>query len=85
ASSPTLGVTGFIQQWAQVGGTRFITVNPTDILFAGIEANLDIQYTVGVATGVPVTFLSVGLDNSDGVSGFLDVYEQLTASDNPPP
>ncbi|KAI1783842.1 Pro-kumamolisin, activation domain-containing protein [Ganoderma leucocontextum] len=27
---------------------------------AGIEANLDIQYTVGVATGVPTVFISVG-------------------------
>lgn len=27
---------------------------------AGIEANLDIQYTVGIATGVPVTFVTTG-------------------------
>ncbi|KAH9913294.1 family S53 protease [Fomitopsis serialis] len=27
---------------------------------AGIEANLDTQYTIGLATGVPVTFISVG-------------------------
>ncbi|KAI3605043.1 protease s8 tripeptidyl peptidase [Moniliophthora roreri] len=106
ASSPTLGVTGFIQQWAQEADlSTFLSIlrpdidrntsftlqtfdggeNPQGSQFAGIEANLDIQYTVGIATGVPVTFLSVGLDNSDDVSGFLDVYEQLTASENPPP
>ena len=28
--------------------------------------NLDIQYTVGVATGVPNTFISVGNDFHDG-------------------
>ncbi|PCH35756.1 subtilisin-like protein [Wolfiporia cocos MD-104 SS10] len=27
---------------------------------AGIEANLDIQYTLGIATDVPITFISVG-------------------------
>ncbi|KAK7682815.1 hypothetical protein QCA50_014199 [Cerrena zonata] len=41
------------------------------------EANLDIQYTVGLATGVPVTFVSVGNDTTDGALGFLDVVEYL--------
>ncbi|KAJ6482716.1 subtilisin-like protein [Mycena sanguinolenta] len=27
---------------------------------AGVEANLDIQYTIGIATGVPVQFITVG-------------------------
>ncbi|CAK5272371.1 unnamed protein product [Mycena citricolor] len=40
---------------------------------AGIEANLDVQYTVGVATGVPVNFVSVGNNFNDGVNGFIDV------------
>ena len=34
--------------------------------------NLDIQYTVGVATEVPVEFISVGIVNTDGIDGFLD-------------
>ncbi|KAF9814365.1 hypothetical protein IEO21_05160 [Rhodonia placenta] len=38
----------------------------------GDEADLDIQYTVGLALGVNVTFFSVGEDTSDGVFGFLD-------------
>lgn len=33
---------------------------------AGIEANLDIQYTIGVATGVPTFFISVGNNFQDG-------------------
>lgn len=33
--------------------------------------DLDVEYTVGVATGANVYFLSVG-DSSDGVFGFLD-------------
>ncbi|KAJ6516949.1 family S53 protease-like protein [Mycena vitilis] len=45
---------------------------------AGIEANLDTQYTIGVATGVPITFISVGESNSDGVDGFLDIITTLT-------
>ncbi|KAH9926610.1 family S53 protease-like protein [Epithele typhae] len=40
---------------------------------AGTEANLDIQYTVGLASPVPVTFVSVGEDNSDGTFGSLDM------------
>ncbi|KAJ7618157.1 family S53 protease [Mycena polygramma] len=44
---------------------------------AGVEANLDIQYTVGVATGVPVTFISVGENGSDGLDGFLDIITTL--------
>ena len=39
--------------------------------------NLDIQYTVGVATGVPTVFISVGDTNHDGVAGFLDVVNFL--------
>ena len=44
---------------------------------AGVEANLDIQYTVGVASDVPVEFISVGEDNSDGLSGFIDEANAL--------
>ncbi|KAF8894976.1 family S53 protease [Mucidula mucida] len=58
--------------------------NPQGTNQAGVEANLDIQYTVGVATGVPVVFISVGDDNTDGVSGFIDVFDYLTAEDEPP-
>ncbi|KZT04588.1 subtilisin-like protein [Laetiporus sulphureus 93-53] len=52
---------------------------------AGVEANLDIQYTVGVATDVPVVFISAGLDNHDGaLEGFLDMTELLLNEDSPP-
>ncbi|KAJ7788662.1 family S53 protease-like protein [Mycena olivaceomarginata] len=46
---------------------------------AGIEANLDTQYTIGIATGVPVTFISVGESNRDGVDGFMDILTTLIA------
>ncbi|KAJ6584644.1 subtilisin-like protein [Mycena capillaripes] len=47
---------------------------------AGIEANLDIQYTVGVASGVPVSFVSGGETFSDGaLEGFLDIINVLSA------
>ncbi|KAJ7482844.1 family S53 protease [Mycena galericulata] len=52
---------------------------------AGIEANLDIQYTVGVATGVPVFFVSVGDNSQDGdLGGFLDIVNFLSAEDAVP-
>ncbi|KAJ7171419.1 family S53 protease [Mycena filopes] len=44
---------------------------------SGFEANLDTQYTVGLATGVPTTFISVGDSNPDGVYGFLDMITAL--------
>ena len=46
--------------------------------------NLDIQYTVGVASKVPVTFVSVGENNSDGIDGFLDIINFLIAMKTPP-
>ena len=105
-SSNGLGVSGFIDQFAQEAdlqtflanfrtdlppGTTFSlqTIddgqNPQGPNDAGIEANLDIQYTVGVASGVPVTFISVGDNNNDGpLFGFLDIINFLLSESNPP-
>ncbi|KAJ6601723.1 family S53 protease [Mycena vulgaris] len=44
---------------------------------AGIQANLDTQYTIGIATGVPITFISVGERNTDAVDGFMDIITTL--------
>ncbi|KAH9924392.1 peptidase S8/S53 domain-containing protein [Fomitopsis serialis] len=52
---------------------------------AGVEADLDIEYTVGIATGVPVTFISVGETTNDGdLDGFLDTINYLLGQDSPP-
>ena len=40
--------------------------NPQTEAEAGVEANLDTQYTVGIASGVPVSFISVGQQFQDG-------------------
>ncbi|EJD45539.1 family S53 protease-like protein [Auricularia subglabra TFB-10046 SS5] len=53
--------------------------NPQDLEEAGVEAGLDTQYTVGVATGVPVTFISVGPDSSDDLFGFADIINFLAS------
>ncbi|KAI0309811.1 family S53 protease-like protein [Amylostereum chailletii] len=58
--------------------------NPQEADETGIEANLDTQYTVGIATGVPVTFISVGDDQEDDVFGFMDIINFLLAEANPP-
>ncbi|KAJ7092235.1 family S53 protease [Mycena epipterygia] len=52
-------------------------VNPQVRADAGGEANLNIQYTIGIATGVPITFISVGETNTDGVEGFMDIITAL--------
>ncbi|KAJ6537302.1 family S53 protease [Mycena vulgaris] len=54
-------------------------INDQALANAGIEANLDIEYTVGVAGGVPVTFISVGPSSNDDVSGFVDIGNFLLA------
>ncbi|KAF8216791.1 family S53 protease [Mycena galopus ATCC 62051] len=52
---------------------------------AGTEANLDIQYTVGLATKVPIVFVSVGEDNQDGdLGGFLDIVNFLSSENDIP-
>ncbi|KAF9162193.1 hypothetical protein DFQ26_003760, partial [Actinomortierella ambigua] len=55
--------------------------NPQDANTGGLEANLDIQYTVGVASGVPVTFVSVGLAS---MQGFMDMADNHLRDSNPP-
>ncbi|EJD51322.1 family S53 protease [Auricularia subglabra TFB-10046 SS5] len=59
-------------------------VNPQDRDLAGIEANLDIQYTVGIATKVQTVFISVGDDNKDDIAGFLDIIYFLLGQRNQP-
>ncbi|KAI0294269.1 family S53 protease [Multifurca ochricompacta] len=52
---------------------------------AGIEADLDIQYTIGVASGVPNFFISVGNKFQDGaLQGFLDIINFLSGESAPP-
>ncbi|KAK7008273.1 serine protease S53 [Favolaschia claudopus] len=44
---------------------------------AGIEANLDVEMTVGLAGGVPTTFITVGEDFQDDVDGFIDIVNSI--------
>ncbi|KAJ7186973.1 subtilisin-like protein [Mycena filopes] len=58
-------------------------LNPPD--GAAPEANLDTQYTVGIATGVPVFYVSVGPHTQDGLLfGFLDIVNFLLGEDAVP-
>ncbi|KAI5892804.1 subtilisin-like protein [Schizophyllum commune H4-8] len=59
-------------------------VNPQGKQYAGNEANLDEQYTCGLATNVTNTFYTVGNKNPDGVSGFLDVFQTINNETSPP-
>lgn len=49
---------------------------------AGTEASLDIQYTTGIATDVPIQFLSNGGDDFD--TALLDTATFLDGVANPP-
>ncbi|KAJ7448380.1 family S53 protease-like protein [Mycena latifolia] len=60
--------------------------NPQNPSVAGAEAGLDIQYAMGIATGVPTMFLSFGgSGSSDGFAqALLDTTIFLDGIDNPP-
>ncbi|KAI0700480.1 family S53 protease [Cytidiella melzeri] len=106
SSSNALGVSGFIDQFAQQKDlTTFLKMFrpdlPSTTAFslqtldggkntqsgsqAGVEANLDTQYTIGIASGVPTTFISVGDNFQDGdLDGFLDIINFLLNESAPP-
>ncbi|KAI1790225.1 family S53 protease-like protein [Ganoderma leucocontextum] len=48
------------------------------------EGELDIQYTVGMATNVPVTYYFIGYESQDDLSGFLDEANLLLGLEKPP-
>ncbi|KAJ7738741.1 family S53 protease-like protein [Mycena metata] len=73
ALRPELGNATFALQTLDGG------INDQTLSNAGVEANLDVDMTVGLAAGVPVTFLSVGEDNNDDVDGFVDIVNFLLA------
>ncbi|KAJ6526044.1 peptidase S8/S53 domain-containing protein [Mycena capillaripes] len=64
------------------------TQDPDDLAVLVLEADLDVEYTIGLATGVPVEFLSVGgrpdSDFSDLAIALLDTNTFLDGVDNPP-
>ena len=50
-----------------------------------LKKNLDVQYTIGIAEGVPTFFISVGEDFHDGdLEGFLDIINFLSGENAPP-
>ena len=42
------------------------------------------QYTVGIATDVPVTYLLVGNETTDGIDGYLDTVNHVLNETSPP-
>ena len=48
------------------------------------QQDLDTQYTIGIATGVPVTFISAGNNIRDDVGGFFDLAQFLLNEASPP-
>ncbi|TBU54490.1 family S53 protease-like protein [Dichomitus squalens] len=49
------------------------------------EGELDIQYTVGLATNVPVQYVMVGVNwTDDGLNGYLDEINYLLSLEHPP-
>ncbi|KAJ7731300.1 family S53 protease-like protein [Mycena maculata] len=57
-------------------------VNTQNASDAGVEANLDTQYTTGIATEVPIQFLSVG--GEDFATALLDTTTFLDGIAKPP-
>ncbi|KAJ6525132.1 family S53 protease-like protein [Mycena capillaripes] len=61
-------------------------IDPQNASESADEANLDIQYTAGIATGVPLQFLSVGsaIDGSDLATDLLDTTAFIDGLADPP-
>ncbi|KAF7370374.1 Tripeptidyl-peptidase sed3 [Mycena sanguinolenta] len=75
-----------IQSVDQAGLEAVGTLSPISFDYlAHFHQNLDTQYTIGMASNVTVTFVSVGPDNQDGAFGFLDIVNFLSGEDNIPP
>ncbi|KAK6971740.1 peptidase S8/S53 domain-containing protein [Favolaschia claudopus] len=58
--------------------------NPQEPGVGGTEADLDIEYAAGIATSIPLQFLSVGDFDLDLGIGFLDTATYLATTPNPP-
>ncbi|KAJ7183698.1 family S53 protease [Mycena filopes] len=54
-------------------------INDQTLSNSGIEADLDVEMTVGLAGGIPTTFVSVGEDSNDDVDGFVDIVNFFLA------
>ncbi|KAJ6508106.1 family S53 protease [Mycena vulgaris] len=68
-------------------GTRFAGGATNTTSQGNSEVSLDMEYTMGIATGVPVTFLAIGLPNAtiaDFPSLLLDGFGMLLKDTNPP-
>ncbi|KAJ7669648.1 family S53 protease-like protein [Mycena rosella] len=59
-------------------------LDPQGQFLAGLEANLDTQYTIGIATGVPVQFLTVGGTTDLFPTNLLNTTAFLDGVPNPP-
>jgi len=57
-------------------------INTQDAADAGVEADLDVEYTTGIATDVPIQFLSVG--GNDFATSLVDTTAFLDGVANPP-
>ncbi|KIP02046.1 hypothetical protein PHLGIDRAFT_79697 [Phlebiopsis gigantea 11061_1 CR5-6] len=57
-------------------------LDPQEVYDAGIEADLDMEYTMGLATGVPVTFLTS--ENFDLTSAMIDTAAVIGNYSKPP-
>lgn len=70
ANRPDLPSTTSFSFISVKGGT-----NPQSKVDAGVEASIDIQYTTGVASSVPITFVSVGPVDVETATEFFTALE----------
>ncbi|KAK7053681.1 family S53 protease-like protein [Favolaschia claudopus] len=71
----------------EIGAEEEAEVPPENAALLQLEANLDVQYALGLATGVPVQFLSVNtpsLDNDAFATAFVETSMYLDGLEDPP-
>ncbi|PCH35757.1 subtilisin-like protein [Wolfiporia cocos MD-104 SS10] len=81
-----IAVPGYIDRWANQADLQTIDggTNNQNASEAAPEPDLDTQYTVGLATGIPVTFVSVGGTTPEFYQSLFDTAHFLLNETSPP-
>lgn len=74
----------FFDSMGIVNTAEVTVIGPNDITNPGVEANLDIQYMMGVAPSVPTTYWSIAANSTLEIDDILQWAVAMSDTANPP-
>eukprot|EP00029_Vermamoeba_vermiformis_P010654 TRINITY_DN5658_c0_g1_i1.p1 TRINITY_DN5658_c0_g1~~TRINITY_DN5658_c0_g1_i1.p1 ORF type:complete len:720 (-),score=191.89 TRINITY_DN5658_c0_g1_i1:67-2226(-) len=74
----------FFDAMGIVNTAEVTVVGPNDITNPGVEANLDIQYMMGIAPSVPTTYWSIAANSTLEIDDILQWAVAMSNTANPP-